>query len=108
MLEQMGYTSIPYNWKEYIFNTRCSWSVQTILGSGLIPGGKESDKARLAVFKTFLIPFGENPDEEEPHDDYTVPQKVQYHSHWKRNQDVVYWRKYSKAQDLGLQFWQTK
>ena len=30
------------------------------------------------------------------------------HSHWKRNQDAVYWIKLSRAQDQGLQFWQTK
>ena len=34
--------------------------------------------------------------------------KVHYHSHWKHNQDAVYWVKLSRAQDQGLQFWQTK
>ena len=47
-------------------NRGCSWSVQSILGRGLIPGGKESDKARQAVFFTPLNPCGENPDEENP------------------------------------------
>ena len=79
MPELMGHTSIPYNWKEYIFHRGCSSSVQSILGSGLILGGKESDKARQAVFVTPLNPFGENADEEEPYDDYTVPQKVHHH-----------------------------
>ena len=37
--ELMGYTSIPYNWKECIFHRGCSRSVQSILVSGLIPGG---------------------------------------------------------------------
>ena len=32
---------------------------------------------------------------------------LHYHSHWKRNQDAVSWIKISKAQDQGLQFWQT-
>ena len=50
----------------------------------------------------------ENPDEEEPRDYYTVPQNVHYHSHWKHNQDSVYWVQLSRAQDQGLQFWQTK
>ena len=36
------------------------------LGGGLIPGGKESDKAREAVFFTPLNLFGENPDERTP------------------------------------------
>ena len=101
MPELMGYTSIPYNWKEHMFSQKL-WSVQSILGSGLIPGGKESDKARQAVFFTPLNPFGANPDEEEPHDDYAVHQKVHYHSHWKRNQDAVYWIKFSKAQDFSI------
>ena len=34
--------------------------------------------------------------------------KVHNHSHWKRNQDATYWVKRSRAQDQGLQFWQTK
>ena len=55
-----------------------------------------------------LTPFGGDSDEEEPRDDYTVPQKVRYHSHWKRNQDAAYWVKKSRAQDQGLQFWQMK
>ena len=66
MSELMGYTSIPCIRKEYIFHRGCSWSVQSILGRGLIPGGKESDNARQTVFFTPLNPFGENPDEEEP------------------------------------------
>ena len=66
MPELNGYRSTPHNWKECIFHRGCSWSVQSILESGLIPGGKESDKARQAVFFTTLNSFGENPDEEEP------------------------------------------
>ena len=44
-------------------------------GSGLIPGGKENDKSRQAVFFTSLDPFGNNPDEEKHHDDYVIPQR---------------------------------
>ena len=80
MPELMGYTSAPHNWKEYIFHRGCSWSVQYILWSGLILGEKESDKARQAAFFTSLNPFGENPDKE---------------------------IELSRAQHLGLQFWQT-
>ena len=53
----MGCTFTPHNWKECIFQRGCSWSVQSILGSGLIPGGKESDKARQAVFFATLNSF---------------------------------------------------
>ena len=65
-------------------------------------GRKESDKARQAVFFTPLNPFGNDPDQEKPH------QKVHYQIYWKHNQDAVYWIKLSIAQDQGLQFWQTK
>ena len=40
-----------------------------MLGNGLIPGGKEKDKARQAVFPTPTNPFGTDPEEGEPHDD---------------------------------------
>ena len=43
-----------------------------------------------------------------PHGDHTVPQKVHYQTYWERNQEAVYWIKLSRAQDQGLQFWQSK
>ena len=59
------------------------------------------------MFFSPLNPCGQ--DEEEPvHDDMTVPRKFHYCSKWRHDQDAVYWIKLKKAQDLGLQFWQTK
>ena len=75
-LELMGYIVILYNGKEYIFHRGCSFSIQSIFENGLIMGGKESDKGRHSVFFTPLNPFGGDSDEEEPRDDYTIPQKV--------------------------------
>ena len=75
--------------------------------SGRILGGKEEDKAGQAVFLTPLNPFGKDAEEEKPHSAYTVPQKVPCETRWKRNQDAVYWERLKKAQDQGLQFWQT-
>ena len=72
--ELMGYVLIPHNWKEYIYHRGCSISIQSILENGLIPGGKESDKGRQTVFFAHLKPFGrDSEEEEEPHDDFTVP-----------------------------------
>ena len=70
--EMMEYTLIPQNWKEYIFHSGISWNSESILGSGN-SGRKKSDKARQAVFTTPLNPFGNDPDEQKPHDDHTVP-----------------------------------
>ena len=72
--------------------------------TGLIPGGKESDKGRRIVFFRPLNYSGGDSDEEEPRDDYPVPQKVHHHSHWKRNQDAVNWENYleHKIKDCNL------
>ena len=59
--ELMNYTFIPHKWKEYIFHRGISWNFQSILVSGIIPGGKENDKARRAFFFTPLNPFGDDP-----------------------------------------------
>ena len=45
-------------------------------GEWKIPGGQENFKARQAVFFTPLNPFGDDPDEEKPHGDHIVLQKV--------------------------------
>ena len=85
----MGYILIPYNWKEYIYHRGSSFSIQSNLSSGLIPGGNESHKGRQTIFFTPLNPFGGDPEEEEePRDDHTVLQKVHSHSQWKLNQDA--------------------
>ena len=41
------------------------------------------------------------------HNDLTVPRKF-HCSKWRHDQDTVLWIKLEEAQDLGLQFWQTK
>ena len=79
--ELMGYVRIPYHWKKYVYHRGCSVSLQSILENGLIQGGHGGDKDdRLTVFFTPLNPFRRDSDEEEPRDDYTIPQKA-HHSH---------------------------
>ena len=41
--------------------------------------------------------FGNDPDEEKPHNDFSVPQKVHYKAYWKHNEDAVYWIRLSRA-----------
>ena len=62
--ELMKYTFIPYKRKEYTFHRGISWNFQSILESGIIPGRKENDRARQAVFLTPLNPFGNDPEED--------------------------------------------
>ena len=95
----MKYTPIPYDWKKYLYHIGSQW---------VIPGVKEDDKARQAVFLTGLNPFRRDPGEEKPHSNYTVPQRDPCGAEWERNQDAVCWVRLNEAQDQGLQFWQTK
>ena len=60
----MAHILIPYQWKE------------------------ENKEERQTIFCTPLDPFGEKSDEEEPRDDFTIPQKVHYHSNRKLNLDA--------------------
>ena len=104
----MGFVLIPRNWKKYIFHRGLAWNFLSVLGNELIPGGNEKDKARQAVFLTPLNPFGHDP-EEEPHFDCTVPQRVSCVTpvgNTTKMQCTGY--DYQKAQDQGLEFWQTK
>ena len=68
--ELMGHVAIAYDWKEFVFHRGCSFSIQSILENGLIAGGKQSKEGRQTIFFTPLNPFGENPDEEAPSDDF--------------------------------------
>ena len=49
--------------------------------------GKQGRDDRLSSSHHSIL-SREDSDEEEPRDDYTIPQKVHYHSNWKRNQDA--------------------
>ena len=95
--ELMGYDKNDPNWKTYKNHRGLPWNFQSIPGGGLITGGTEKDKAGQAVFLTPTKPFGDDPEEEEPHDDFTVPQKASYVTKWKYDQNAVYWVRLSKA-----------
>ena len=72
----MEHIPIPYDWKEKIVHWGCSFSIQSILENGLIPGGKESKEGRQTIFFTPPDPFEENSGAEEPRDDFTIPQSA--------------------------------
>ena len=77
-------------------------------GTGLIPGGKEKDKAHQAVFLTPTNRFGNDPEEEEPHDDFTDYRKHLMLPNGSLTKMPYSGIRLSEAQDQGLEFWQTK
>ena len=74
---------------------------------GLLAGGKERKEGRQTIFFTPLDPFNSDADEAEAIADTAKPRKVKYQIHWRPEQDAVHWIHLSKAQDAGLEFWQT-
>ena len=47
-------------------------------------------------------------EEEQPSDDFSKPRKGHYRSKWETTRDAVSCVKLARAQDQGLQFWQTR
>ena len=106
--ELIGHILIPCNWKACIFHRAVLSASNPSQRTDSFQVEREAREDYRPSSSHHLILLEKDSDEEELHDDYTIPQKVHYHSHWKRNQDAVYWVKLSRAQDQGLQFWQTK
>ena len=97
----MGHVAIPFTKKEFLFHRGCSNDVTSILKSTLIAGGSESPERPLN-------PFGNNPDEREPTDEFSMSRKEHDHNMWKPRQDAIHWINWTRAQEQRLQFWQTR
>ena len=74
---------------------------------GLVAGGKERKEGRQTIFFSPLGPFNSDANEADSITDLKKPRKVKYQSHWRLEQDAVYWIHLSTAQDAGLEFSQT-
>ena len=81
-LEMMGHVCTPLNWKQFFFHRCCSFDLKSILGGGLIAGGREGFESRHAVFFTSLNPW-RNEIEEEFHGHLAKPRKVHCKTGWK-------------------------
>ena len=58
-------------------------------------------------FSSFLLTVLSDANEADSTTDTTKPIKVKYQNHWRTEQEAVYWIHLSKAEDAGLEFWQT-
>ena len=57
----MWYFLISQHWKKHLYQRGLSWTYQSASEYGWIPGGKEKDKARQAVFLTLTNPSWKRP-----------------------------------------------
>ena len=105
--ELMKHVAISFRWKELLYHIGSSFNVASILQTRLIAGGKDKKEGRQTVSFTPLDPFGDEA-EEEFNKDSSRPIKVHFYSKWKPQQDAVYWIHLARAQEKGLQCWQTR
>ena len=104
----MKYVQIPNKWKQFIYHMGRARDLFSIAESGLVAGGKESKERRQTIFFTSLDPYQSDASEAETFTDLSKPRKVHYQTHWRPEQDAVYWVNLSRARDSGPKFWQTQ
>ena len=105
--ELMGHVAIPLRWKEFLFHRGCSFNLKSILEAGRIAGGKDRKEGRQTVFFT-PVDHSRDKAEDDFNNDSSRPRKVHFNCKWKPHQDAVYWIHLARAQEKGLQFWQTR
>ena len=98
---------IPSRFLQCIYHIGCGFNLHSIINSGSIRGGQNSNK-RQTVF--FLPVDPRDKSHKDPDEiDLNVPRHAQYlHNAWKRHQDAVYWVDIDLAIQKGLTFYQTR
>ena len=94
--------------EEVLISQRTFVEIPVYIGKWIDSGRKGERKSPSdSLFRHRRILFGNDSEEERDHDDLTVRQKTPCITAWKTTQNAVYWLRLLKAQDLGLEFWQT-
>ena len=98
---------IPSGFFQYIYHVGCGFNLNSIISSGLIPGG-QSSSTRQTVFFLPVDPMDKS--HKDPDEIYlNVPRHARYLLNaWKRHQDAVYWVDIDLAIQKGLKFYQTR
>ena len=89
------------------YHAGCAVNLQSIINSGLIPGGQNLSNRRTV----FFLPVDPMDKEHKDPDtiDLEAPRHAQYmHKAWKKHQNTVYWVDVQFAQQKGFKFHQTR
>ena len=95
---------LPKGFTEYLYHVGNANELNSIIGNGLILGGKGLKRGRQAVFFTTE---DENCMGETPRDS-TKPRIATHKNTWKRLQNTIFWCNLKLAQEKGLQYYQTR
>ena len=107
--ELVVHVPTSYNWKEFLVNNGSSFDCTSILKSGLVAVGRTIKNGRQTVFFAPPNPiFETEPGEILTSDDFTKPRMEHYRSKWRPSRDAVHWVNLARAQDEGVQCWQTR
>ena len=98
---------LPGDFAEYFYHVGSSNDMHWIIQSGLIPGGKDVEKGRHAVFITAVNPTFIDHYRERGYD-VTQPRIAVSKHNRKVHQHTVYWCNLMVAQSKGLQLCQTR
>ena len=100
---------LPDDFTEYNCHAGNVSEQNSIIRSGLIPGGKCLEGDRQSVFFTAVNPMNDDQGMEEIRCDLDKPRIVPYKSTWRPHQNtVVYWCNLKLAQRKGLHLYQTR
>ena len=99
---------LPKGFTEYIYHVGNASELNSIIGNGLILGGKSLKRRRQAVFFTTVNPMEYENGMAETARDLTKPRIAPYKNTWKRFQHAVFWSILKLAQEKVLQFYQTR
>ena len=98
---------IPSNVFQYIYHVGCAINLNSIIKSGLIPGGQNLNN-RQTVFILFVDPMDKNRKDPDTID-LNKPRHAQYmHKAWKRHLNAENWVDINLALRKGLKFYQTR
>ena len=99
---------LPEGFTEYIHHVGNVSGIESIIRSGLIPGGRSLKRDRQSVFFAAVNPMDDDQSMEEIRCDLDKPRIAPYKNTWRPHQNKVYWCNLKLAQKNGLQFYQTR
>ena len=99
---------LPEDFIEYIYHVGNVSGIESIIRSGLIPGGRSLNRDKQCVFFTAVNPMDDDQSMEEIRCDLDEPRIAPYKNTWRPHQNKVYGCNLKIAQKKGLQLYQTR
>ena len=100
----MNYVMVLLRWKRFICHVGRARDQYSFAEAGLVARRKRTSRRKANNLLHSSCPFNSDADEAESVSDTSKPREVKYHTHWRPEQDAVYWIHLSTARGAGLEF----